>query len=279
MTESSPVLQPAGVKHKVAQVARRLLKPSLRREAEALRERLERVEERRLLSIARAGRDVCWPERAEDEPLVTIRIPTYNRGQLVVDRAIASAIAQTYERVEILVIGDNCDEATEKAVKGVNDPRVRFVNLPSRGIYPADPQQRWMVAGTAPMNAGLILAKGSWIAPCDDDDELTADHVEVLLKAATEHRFEMVYSQARWEVAPGQWVTVGSEPLQEGRITHGSAFYSLGLRFMKHSNTSWKLQEPGDWNLWRRMKAVGVRIGFLQQVTFTHYLENRESQA
>ena len=236
-----------------------------------VRERLEAVEEKRLLNIVRADRDVCISD--EPEPLVTVRIATYNRGVLTAERSIASALAQTYERLEILVVGDAADAATVEAVDAVKDERVRFVNLPVRGMYPSDPRHRWMVAGSAPMNVGLSLARGAWIAPCDDDDELSHDHVEVLLRNAQAKRVEMIYSKAKMEVAPGQWSIVGSIPLRHGHVTHGSVMYSSQLRFMRHSNTSWKLGEPSDWNLWRRMKRIGVRIGFLDRITYTHYLE------
>lgn len=240
--------------------------------SEWLRERIELKEERRLLLVSRSGRDVCWPDE-ESDPLVTIRIATYNRGRLVADRSIASALAQTYPNIEVLVIGDACDEPTREAVEGVADPRVHFINLPARGLYPTDDRKRWMVAGSVPMNVGRLLAKGAWIAPCDDDDELSPDHVEVLLTEARARRLEMIYSKARMEIAPRQWEVVGSTPLTHGRITHGSVLYSTGLRFMPHSNTSWKLNEPSDWNLWRRMKKIGVKIGFLDRVTYKHYLE------
>src|SRR3954452_19677248 len=173
--------------------------------SEWARERLARLEERRLLDVVRAGRDVCWVDEHEAQPLVTVRIATYNRGPLVAERAIASALAQTYEHIEVLVVGDSCDEATERAVRSVRDARLRFVNLPARGLYPAHRRHRWMVAGTVPMNAAVTLARGAWIAPCDDDDELTDDHVEVLLAAARGRRLEFVYSKADWEILPGSW--------------------------------------------------------------------------
>ncbi|GAA4965537.1 hypothetical protein GCM10023225_05800 [Kineococcus glutinatus] len=241
---------------------------------EHAREDAEAVEERRLLDVVRAGRDVCWIEpEDEPDPLVTIRIATFNRGPLVAERAIASALEQTYRNIEVLVVGDACDEATERAVLSVADPRVRFVNLGHRGIYPQDRMAHWRVAGSTPANVALHLARGAWIAPCDDDDELTPDHVEVLLRHAQRHRLEMVWSRASWEAEPGLWVEVGSEPLQEGHISHGSVLYSLGLRFFPYNGAAWKLPEPADWNLWRRMQAAGVRTGFLDQVTYVHYLE------
>lgn len=249
-------------------------------EQEQARERLQAIEEQRMLQVVRGGRDVCWLEGEQvDEPLVTIRIATYDRGRLVVDRAIASALKQTYRNIEVLVVGDACDEETERAVRSVEDPRVRFVNLPHRGIYPEDPMSRWMVAGAAPMNAALYLARGAWLAPCDDDDELTPDHVEVLLAHAKQHRLEMVYSRARCEVAAGVWEELGSEPLAHGHISHGSVMYSLGLRFLEHNPAAWKLPEPGDWNLWRRMRDAGVRIGFADHLTYVHYLEGYKRDA
>jgi len=247
----------------------RLVGPA-QRVRERRRERSQGREERDQLRRARAGRDVCWPSE-EREPLVTVRIATYDRGPLVVDRAISSALRQTYERLEVLVVGDCCDERTERAVRSVADPRVRFVNLPERGAYPADRRLRWMVAGAAPMNAALPIAQGDWIAPCDDDDEFTDDHVEALLAKALDDRLEMVYSKALMEAGPGTWWMTGGPRLAEG-VAHGSALYSSGLRFMRHSTTSWKRMEPSDWNLWRRMRDAGVRIGFLDRMTYVHYL-------
>lgn len=241
--------------------------------SELVRTRLAADDERRLLAQARGGNDVCWAAADELEPLVTVRIATYNRGPLVVERAIASAMRQTYERLEILVIGDHCDGPTERAIRSVNDPRLRFINLPERGLYPTDPMLRWMVAGSAPMNAALAIAQGSWIAPCDDDDEITNDHVEVLLRHARHRRLEFVWSKAAMEVEAGKWATAGSTPLAHGGITHGSVLYAGGLRFFRHNENSWKLVEPGDWNLWRRMQAAGVKMGFVDQVTYRHYLE------
>lgn len=234
--------------------------------------------ERDMLNLARQGRDVCWLEAAdEDEPLVTVRIATYNRGDLVATRAIASALAQTYERIEVLVVGDSCDSATAEAVTRVRDNRIRFVNLGHRGLYPSDPELRWHVAGSSPMNAATFLASGSWIAPCDDDDEFTPDHVETLLRAAKARRLEMVYGIAEMETRPGEWGSVGTWPLRAEQITHGSVLYSLGLRFMQHSDTSWRMRQPGDWNLWSRMHDAGVRIGHEPRVVYRHFLEARHS--
>lgn len=240
--------------------------------AERLGNRLTIADEKRLLKQVRGDREVCWTD--EPEPLVTVRVATFNRGPLVAERALASAVAQTYERLEILVIGDACDAATEDAVRSVDDPRVRFINLAAQGLYPELAHFRRKVAGAHPMNVGVTLASGAWIAPLDDDDEFTPNHVELLVEHARSGPYEMVYSQSESERAPGVWETHGVWPLTQGQISHGSVLYSAGLRFMRYSMTCWKRRQPADWNMWDRMQRIGVRIGFLEEVTFRHYLSN-----
>lgn len=239
-----------------------------------LRQRDERRRLTPMLAEQRRISPIVWVP--ESPPLVTVRIATYNRGRLVAERAIASAQAQTHSNLEILVVGDHCDAETEQAVRSVRDPRVRFENLPERGRYPDRAEWRWMVAGAAPMNRALQLAKGDWIAPLDDDDEFTTDHVEALLDACRSGDLEFAYGMAEMEVGGGGWAAVGSWPLRHGSIIHAAVLYASRLRLFLHEIEAWRVNEPGDWNLWARMRRCGVRMGFLEKVVCRHYLEARE---
>ena len=59
-------------------------------------------------------------------PLVTIGIPTYNRGDGYLREALESALAQTYENLEI-VVSDNCStDNTGEVVEAYDDPRVSY---------------------------------------------------------------------------------------------------------------------------------------------------------
>ncbi len=213
---------------------------------------------------------MCWTEEDAVNPLVTIRIPCYDRGRVVVDRAITSALAQTYTNIEILVIGDDATPETVAAVKSVADPRVRFVNIP-RTPYPQDPERRWMVLGHGPRNYALDNAKGAWITTLDDDDEYTPDHVEVLLRAAVHRRLEFVYGQSEVIAPGGVTGIVGRWPPGLGAFTDGALLYSAHLRFLKYDPESWRDRLPADWNLWRKMLAVGVKMGYVEQVVYRYY--------
>jgi glycosyltransferase involved in cell wall biosynthesis len=68
--------------------------------------------------------------RAPDGPLVTVVIATYNRSA-VLRYALASALRQSYRRLEVLVVGDACTDDSSEVVASFGDPRVRWINLPS----------------------------------------------------------------------------------------------------------------------------------------------------
>jgi glycosyltransferase involved in cell wall biosynthesis len=210
----------------------------------------------------------------QEEPLVTIRIATYNRSRTLVDRAVASALSQTYENVEVIVVGDGCTDDTEHLIRSIGDPRLRFVNRTFNGPYPQDDHRRWLVVGSPAMNLGAQLANGLWIAPLDDDDEFALDHVEVLLQAARHHRYEMVYGQIL-QRCPGSPSLDNIELCQYPPASHKfgfqAAIYTRSLRFFEYNTKSWLLDEPGDWNLCRRMIEAGVLIGWIDRIVTYYY--------
>jgi hypothetical protein len=228
---------------------------------------------RTLLAKARNGADAAALFSTRRTPLVTVRIATYNRAEILVERTLPTVFAQTYPHLEVLIVGDHCTDDTAQRLARIPDRRVRFVNLPERGRYPERPWARWMVAGAAPMNHALDVARGEWIAPLDDDDEFTPDHVEALLDACRRERWEMAFGVARMQLPWAEWREVGSAPLRADHVCHSAVLYWSGLRFMPHNWNAWRMGEPGDWNLWRRMKWSGVRIGFVPKVVTIHHQE------
>jgi glycosyltransferase involved in cell wall biosynthesis len=105
-------------------------------------------------------------------PLFSIVIPTYNRSDLV-QGAVRSVLAQTFEDFEVLV-SDNCStDDTEQVVRRFEDPRVRYVRTPQHTAI-AD---SWEFARTR--------ARGSLVMMLSDDDALVRD---ALGRFADEHR-------------------------------------------------------------------------------------------
>jgi hypothetical protein len=233
------------------------------------------IDERETLERLRGDRDVCWPEEAADNPLVSVVIPTYSRGRILVERSIASVLAQTYRNIEVVVVGDHATTETLAAIRSVDDPRVRFEDLPVRSPYPADPELAWMCVGSRPYNRALELARGAWIANQADDDEFTPDHIETLLSVALEHRLEFVYGDSWMEMPDANWIRLGEWPPRQGGFCAGSVLHAAALKFITVDEECWRDGEPNDWNMWHRMLDAGVRAGHVDRILFRHYAEAR----
>ena len=93
-------------------------------------------------------------------PLVSIVIPTYLSFETLRDVALPSALAQTHENIEVVVVGDAAPPDTEEVIRTAGDARVRYENLPLRGPHPEDPDRAWYIAGSSPFNAGMASRPG-----------------------------------------------------------------------------------------------------------------------
>jgi len=92
------------------------------------------------------------------------------------------------------------------------------------------------------------------------------------LETARERRLEMVYGRVRMEHPVGSWTEVGEWPPGHTGLCHDAALYSARLGF-RYDPFCWVEGEPGDWNLWKRMKGAEVRMGFLEQLVGHHFAE------
>jgi hypothetical protein len=206
-------------------------------------------------------------------PLVSVCISTYNRARLLVERCLASVVAQDYPNLEIVVVGDGCSDETEEAVAQVGDPRIRFENLPQRELYPEDPEARWMVAGTASGNRALTLARGDLITHLDDDDEFTPDRISKLVAFLRETRAELVWHPFWWEVVSGQWVICPAEDFRLAQVTTGSVLYLSWFKRLPWDPKAYRYREPGDWNRYRKIKYLEARLRRYPEPLLRHYLE------
>jgi len=205
-------------------------------------------------------------------PLVSVRIATYNNAEKLINIALKSVLRQTYKNIEVIVVGDNCTDDTAERIARLNDDRITFLNLPYRSIYPEDIHNRWLVAGSPGMNLGAYLAKGEWIAPLDDDDEFSEDHIEKLLKIALKDKAEFAYGAIlQKNTETHETRTLYSNPPQFGDFSFQGVIYMKELSFFEYDQQSWVVGEPGDWNLCRRMLLSGVKIASTQDVVTTVY--------
>jgi len=97
-------------------------------------------------------------DQEEHAGRVSVVIPTRGRPALV-ERAVRSALSQDFADLEVIVVVDGPDPATETALKLLSDPRLHLLCLAST------------VGGAEARNIGVRYARGKWVALLDDDDE------------------------------------------------------------------------------------------------------------
>lgn len=209
----------------------------------------------------------------EEDPLVSVRIASYRDTEALIDRAVASVLRQTHQNFEIIIVNDGPNEKSRNAIAKIGDPRIRYEEFASRSLYPDDPHLRWMVAGAPGGNYASSKARGSWIAPLDDDDEFSDDHIEKLLEVARKTRAEFAYGAIdQHRLVTGDRARIFSFPPAISQISMQAAIYHAGLRFMGYDEESWRVDEPGDWNLIRRMCEAGVRMAATEDYVTSVYM-------
>ncbi|MFI4911316.1 MAG: glycosyltransferase family 2 protein [Sedimentisphaeraceae bacterium JB056] len=89
-------------------------------------------------------------------------IPAYNNGKYI-SRAIESVLSQTYPVCEVIVVDDGSTDETKAVVAEFGD-QVRYIYKENGGASSA-------------RNAGIMAAKGEWIAFLDSDDQWLENRV------------------------------------------------------------------------------------------------------
>ena len=103
-------------------------------------------------------------------PLVSIIIPVYN-GSNYMREAIDSALAQTYENIEILVVNDGSSDRgrTEAIAKEYGD-KIRYIYKENGGVSSA-------------LNVGIRHMRGEYFSWLSHDDVYTPDKIEKQVEA------------------------------------------------------------------------------------------------
>src|SRR5262245_61054408 len=120
-------------------------------------------------------------------PAISVILPTYNRAALL-PRAVQSAIAQTYQNFELIIVDDGSTDDTPTIIRTFTDPRIVGVRRSHAGAAAAE-------------NAGLARARGQFIGFLDDDDEWLSGKLAAQMLAFTQAGPEtgIVYT-GRWRL-------------------------------------------------------------------------------
>lgn len=200
-------------------------------------------------------------------PAVSIIVLTWNRRALL-GETLASLLAQTRGDFEVLVIDNESTDDTAAYVSGLaqDDSRIRYDSHPNGGNLSVN------------RNHGIRLARGEWIAFCDDDDLWSPAKLERQLAQAAAHEgtrivsSDAVYFNGDREfgrlvnaAADGDLTLAdflsGSNPIVLSSVlVHSSVFDVAG-----HFDEDPAIFTVEDLQMWARAAAAGVRIRRLSE--------------
>jgi glycosyltransferase involved in cell wall biosynthesis len=217
------------------------------------------IVQRMALADAVPPRDVEYFEPAPEtpnEPLVTIVIPCFNDGALV-GEAVASALAQTFTDIEVIIVdGGSTDGTTPAVVASLAGPRVRPLIRTDGRHLPGDNR-----------NFGIQAARGRIICCLDSDDLLDPTYVEKALFLLEYQAFDVVGTSLRMFGADdGEWkVPKGSvfDDLLDSNVTVVCALFrrTLWSRVEGFRDSGIGRDHVAeDWDFWFRLAAIGARF-------------------
>lgn len=154
-------------------------------------------------------------------PKITIAIPTFNRVGFL-RQAIDSALAQTYQNIEIIVSDNASTDATQQLLSSYHDRGLVIIGQAKNiGMI-----QNW--------NACLQRATGEYFLLLSDDDVLAPDAIEKLVKPFLSHSYPetigIVYGRTR----------IVDEQLHEITTSVGGIPYETGLDFSINFLRGWR---------------------------------------
>jgi glycosyltransferase involved in cell wall biosynthesis len=135
---------------------------------------------------------------AQEAPLVSVIIPNYNLGAYV-QEAVHSAVQQTYDQVEVIVIDDaSTDDSLDRLKMFEEFPNVRVLKNPTN--------QHVSIS----RNLAIQHATGRYILPLDADDRLDRNAVKVLV--------EKLHSDRNLHIVSGKLRLYNENDLDHGSI-------------------------------------------------------------
>jgi len=197
-------------------------------------------------------------------PLVTIFIPTKNRFELF-QRALLSAVAQTYPALQIIVV----DDGSTELISGKNEALCKNY---SNVNYIKNEKS---VGAAAARNIAIAAAQGEFITGLDDDDAFESERISQFVRAwpsSTEmsylcscYIFHMKGHKVKRGLRRGKTITYSSLKLKN---EVGNQIFTKTSYLREVGGYDESLVACQDYDLWLRMSK---KFGPALRLPYTSY--------
>jgi len=190
-----------------------------------------------------------------EKPLVSVILTTYNRPEYL-QRAVDSILCQSFREFELIIV-DDCSDTPINPILPEGEDRVSIIRFPwHTGFH------------VRPKNAGIVMARGDYIAYLEDDNVYLPNHLQVLYDVITKTAADVVYGDRIYKsTIPNESRFMGKmsqdfslERLEQGNfIDTSDIMHTIGaIDEVGYWSIFWKKQP--DWLLMLKFGEVGKKI-------------------
>ncbi|MDO5340869.1 MAG: glycosyltransferase family A protein [Bacteroidia bacterium] len=111
--------------------------------------------------------------------MISVVIPLYNKEKSI-QATLESVLSQEYRDFEVVVVDDGSTDRSAEIVKKIEDSRIRIIRKENGGVSSA-------------RNAGIIAARGEYIAFLDGDDWWRTDYLGTLVQLISDYPNASLY--------------------------------------------------------------------------------------
>ncbi len=208
-------------------------------------------------------------------PKITVITPVYN-GELFIEGAIASLLAQSLHDWELIIVDDGSSDSTPQILEKFEDKRIKVIRQKNSGEAKA-------------RNIGLNHATGEYVSFLDADDLYFPNAIEDLSSFLDLHpEYDVVYSEGQIcddqdrplmrlsEIRSGIYTGDILEKLvlSSSVITVPVCTMTRRIKILEHSiKFDPNLIIGPDWDFWIQL-AVHVKFGYLDKLTCKYRVHN-----
>ena len=218
------------------------------------------------------------------KPLISVIIPAYN-SEKTVERAVSSALHQSYGRIEVVVVDDGSADNTAAIVEEMKakDSRIRLIKKANAGV-------------SAARNDGLRLASGEYFITLDADDYMDPEMAERLYDTVSYSGADLVMCGFRMVWPNGRKTAFALEESYVDDLedftdavfvklydrhmisTHSNKLYSMNLLRKYHIYYNERLAVNEDIDFVLRYLRYCSTVGVIKGV-YLNYVQNQTGKS
>ena len=202
--------------------------------------------------------------------MISVVIPLYNKEKSITT-TLESVLAQSYTDYEVIVVDDGSTDKSADIVRELKNEKIILISQPNAGV-------------SAARNAGVLAAKGEFVAFLDGDDLWDKDFLREMARLIKEFPGKSIYGLGCEQI---KW---GNKPIPKDRYYRGDATWSYDTMAFTGSSAcvnkkdaievglfDTRMTHGEDLDMWWRLMLL--HGGASDMRPYAYYIQDAENRA